>query len=100
MYDLLGFNAPEKLQEAMKDSKNAHAGGVKLSYEVINEYAGDFILVNGSLDDFGDSNVWKSLPTVKKNRVISAPSNMFWFNDIISMNAQIDLILDSMLEIE
>jgi len=100
MYDLLGFNAPEKLQEAMKDSKNAHAGGVKLSYEAINQYAGDFILVNGSLDDFGDNNVWKRLPAVKKNRVISAPSNMFWFNDIISMNAQIDLILDSMLESE
>lgn len=43
MYDLLGFKAPEKLQEAMKDSKNAKAGGVKLSYEVIDEYAGDFI---------------------------------------------------------
>lgn len=100
MYDLLGFNAPEKIQEAMKDSKNAHVGRVMLSYEVINEYAGDYILVNGSLDDFGDNNVWKSLPAVKENRVISAPSNMFWFNDTISMNAQIDLILGSILEIE
>ncbi|MBU5426864.1 AraC family transcriptional regulator [Tissierella pigra] len=100
MYDLLGFNIPEKLQEAMKDSKNAHAGGVKLSYEVINEYAGDFILVNGALGDFGNNNVWNSVPAVKGDRVISAPSNMFWFNDIISMNAQIDLILNAILEIE
>lgn len=94
MYDLLGFKAPEKLQEAMKDSKNAKAGGVKLSYEVIDEYAGDFILVNGSMGDFGDNELWKNLPAVKENRVISAPVNMFWFNDIISMNAQVDLILD------
>jgi iron complex transport system substrate-binding protein len=98
MYDLLGFKAPEKLQEAMKDSKNAQAGGVKLSYEVINEYAGDFILVNGTMGDFGDNDIWKNLPAVKEDRVISAPVNMFWFNDIISMNAQVDLILDSILE--
>lgn len=51
-------------------------------------------IVNGSMGDFGDNELWKNLPAVKENRVISAPVNMFWFNDIISMNAQVDLILD------
>lgn len=98
VYDLLGFKAPEKIQEEMKKSENAKQGSVKVSYEAINQYAGDFILVNGSLDDFGSNEVWKSVPAVKENRVISAPVNLFWFNDIISMNTQIDLITDSIFK--
>lgn len=97
VYDLLGFKAPEKLQEAMNDSQTAEKGSVELSYEVINEYASDYILRNGPLGGLENSDVWKSLPAVKENHIIEAPSNLFWFNDIISMNAQVDLILDSIL---
>ncbi|BCJ93228.1 hypothetical protein acsn021_07970 [Anaerocolumna cellulosilytica] len=97
IYDLLDFKVPDKLQEAMSDSKYAKNGSVELSYEVINEYAGDYILVNGSLGELENNEIWKNLPAVKENQLIEAPTNMFWFNDILTMNAQLDLVLDSML---
>lgn len=93
LYEQLELKVPEKLQETMKDHYDD--GAVDLSFEVINDYTSDYILVNGTLDNFENSEVWKTLPAVKENHIIVAPSNMFWFNDILTMNAQIDLILDS-----
>lgn len=97
MYDLLGFKMPEKIEEASKDKKNQVGGGMKLSYEVMSEYAGDVILINGDLGGFGENAVWKNLPAVKDGKVIYAPSNMFWFNDILSMNGQVDLIMEKLI---
>jgi len=71
---------------------------VELSSEVLNEYASDYILMNGLLSGFEESDIWKNLPAVKENHVIKVPSNLFWYNDIISMNTQVDLILDAILE--
>jgi len=96
LYEQLEFKVPEKLQEAIKD--HYEDGAVDLSFEVISEYNSDYILVNGTLDNFENSEVWKTLPAVKENHIIVAPSNMFWYNDILTMNAQIDLILDSILD--
>lgn len=70
---------------------------MKLSYEVMSEYAGDVILINGDLGGFGENAVWKNLPAVKDGKVIYAPSNMFWFNDILSMNGQVDLIMEKLI---
>lgn len=95
MYDLLGFKMPPKIEEASKDTKNS-SGGLKLSYEVMDEYTGDVILINGDLGEFGNNNIWKNQTAVKEGNVIYAPSNMFWFNDILSMNGQVDLIIDNL----
>ncbi len=98
MYDTLGFTLPEKLAEDAKNPANDKPASVKVSYEVMDQYAGDVLVVNGDLGNFADSTVWKNLPAVKSGLVVNAPSNMFWFNDIISLNGQVDLIVDSLIK--
>jgi iron complex transport system substrate-binding protein len=93
VYDMLGLSAPTKLRETFENEES-----VDLSYEVIHEYMGDFILLNAGADTLIDNEMWENLPAVKEGRVIQASSDMFWFNDIISLSAQIDVITNSMLE--
>lgn len=92
VYNMLGLSAPEKLTKAFKDET------IDLSYEVLPEYMGDFILLNTGKDRLADNKVWENLPAVKEGRLIQASSDMFWFNDILSLSAQIDIITTSMLE--
>lgn len=92
VYDMLGLSAPEKLSKAFKD------GAVDLSYEVLPEYMGDYILLNTGKQRLADNKVWENLPAVKEGRLIQASSDMFWFNDILSLSAQIDIITNKMLE--
>lgn len=90
---MLGLSAPEKLNDAFKDKTS-----IDISYEVLPEYMGDYILLNTGKDKLIDNKVWEHIPAVKEGRLIQASSNMFWFNDILSLSKQIDIIANSMLE--
>lgn len=92
VYNMLGLSVPEKLSKAFKDS------AVDLSYEVLPEYMGDYILLNTGKERLAQNKVWENLPAVKEGRLIQASSDMFWFNDILSLSAQIDIITNKMLE--
>lgn len=97
VYDFIGFTAPEKLQaifetEAFKTTQHAD-----LSFETMPEYIGDFILLDTTANALSDNAVWNNLPAVKEGRLIQASSNMFWFNDIISMSTQLDIITNAVL---
>ncbi|MBE5976955.1 ABC transporter substrate-binding protein [Lacrimispora xylanisolvens] len=93
VYNMLGLSAPEKLNEAFKDKTS-----IDISYEVLPEYMGDYILLNTGKDKLVDNKVWENISAVKEGRLIQASSNMFWFNDILSLSKQIDIIANSMLE--
>ena len=93
VYDMLGLSGPAKLMESFGNEFS-----VDLSFEVIHEYLGDFVLLNAGADTLIDNEMWGNLPAVKEGRVIQASSDMFWFNDILSLSAQIDVITNSMLD--
>jgi len=95
LYQALGLKAPEKVE------KDAFGTGYKaISAEVIPEYAGDFIFLgdggNNPDTSFMESDVWKNIPAVKENRVISFDSKSFYFNDPISLEKELDYIVEQL----
>lgn len=97
VYDFIGFSAPEKLQAVFETEEFKTTQSVDLSFEAMPEYIGDYILLNTSADALSGNPVWNNLPAVKEGRLIQASSNMFWFNDIISMSTQLDIITNAVL---
>lgn len=97
VYDFIGFSVPEKLQAAFETDEFKKTQSMDLSFEAMPEYIGDYILLDNSADALADNPVWNNLPAVKEGRLIQASSNMFWFNDIISMSTQLDIITNAVL---
>ncbi|HEY2491810.1 MAG TPA: hypothetical protein VGI33_02630 [Paenibacillus sp.] len=89
IYQHLKLHPPLKQKPEMIGKKSS----VKVSFEVVGDYAGDYIFL-----DQGDmisevwgsqEGVWKSLDAVKNNRVFKLDSDLFWGNDPISLKLQI-----------
>ncbi|WP_241154365.1 iron-hydroxamate ABC transporter substrate-binding protein [Staphylospora marina] len=91
IYQALGLKAPKKLEEDVFGQ-----GWKAISAEMIPQYAGDYIFVGKSADTnnaFMETNVWKNLPAVKNNRVIEFDSKSFYFNDPISLEKELEIIV-------
>lgn len=97
LYNDLGFKAPERVQKELIDAKVIFA---PIAMEVVPEYAGDRIfLLQWQAEDLTnqlkDSSVWKNLDAVKNNKVYEVDSDVFRAFDFISLDKQIDIIVDS-----
>ncbi|WP_163100666.1 iron-hydroxamate ABC transporter substrate-binding protein [Peribacillus alkalitolerans] len=96
IYQALGLKAPEKLEQ------DVFATGWKaISAEVIPQYAGDYIFVgdgggNAANNSFMETDVWKGIPAVQKNQVIQFDSASFYFNDPISLEKELDFIVENL----
>ncbi|WP_341299297.1 ABC transporter substrate-binding protein [Lysinibacillus sp. FSL H8-0500] len=94
IYKHLQLKPPAK-QEKEMIGKEAYR---QISYEVIPEYAGDYIFIDqGDLisEVWGESEgLWKSLDAVKNNRVFKLDPDLFWGNDPISLELQIKEIVN------
>lgn len=70
-----------------------------ISTEVIPDYAGDYIFLSVGAElgegPFMKTELWKQIPAVQKNNVIQFESESFWFNDAISLENQLEFIVDS-----
>lgn len=98
LYQALKLKAPEKvIQDAMGPGYHA------ISAEVIPEYAGDYIILSESGSEnpdttFKETNVWKNIPAVKNNKVISIDSKSFWFNDPITVEKELEFFKEQLLK--
>lgn len=95
IYQALGIKAPEKVEA------EAFGPGYKaISAEAIPEYAGDYIFVgegaNVSSSTFMETDLWKNIPAVKAGNVIPFDSDSFYFNDPISIEKELDFIVDAL----
>ncbi|MCI2254269.1 iron-hydroxamate ABC transporter substrate-binding protein [Domibacillus sp. PGB-M46] len=95
IYQALGMKAPEKVEA------EAFGPGYKaISAEAIPEYAGDYIFVgegaNVSSSTFMETELWKNIPAVKAGNVITFDSDSFYFNDPISVEKELDFIVDAL----
>ena len=94
IYKHLQLKPPAK-QEKEMIGKEAYR---QISYEVIPEYAGNYIFIDqGDLisEIWGESEgLWKSLDAVKNNRVFKLDPDLFWGNDPISLELQIKEIVN------
>lgn len=95
MYQALGIKAPEKVKA------DVFGPGYKaISPEVIPEYAADYIFVGAGEKDadpsFTETSVWKELPAVKNGNVFKFDSESFWFNDAITLENQLEFVVNSL----
>lgn len=102
IYQALGLKATPMLQ---KEAIDSGAGFASLSLENLPDFAGDYIFTSpwGGDDDKDGSTVynsslWKDLPAVKTNHVYRIDPIAYYFNDPISMNAQLDYIVKSLTQ--
>lgn len=95
-YGPLGLKAPERVQTDIID-KDSYRESV--SFEVLAEYSGDFIIRNSyeGMDDFSENEIWNSLPAIKNNRLILMEFGLSFYTDIYSTNAQIDFLTEALI---
>lgn len=96
IYQYLGLLAPDRIQTEVIDKEDTNF--IDIGYEMLNQYVGDYIFSNEDITGLNEDTMWTSLPAVKEGRLIIASSGMFWFSDITSMNAQLDFIVESLLD--
>ncbi len=87
LYQAMKLKMPEKVKE-----KALKAGYYAVSQEVIPEFAGDYMIIskNSEMDNsYQNSEIYKSIPAVKKNRVYVANAEEFYFNDPLTLEYQL-----------
>ncbi|MFF2480650.1 ABC transporter substrate-binding protein [Paenibacillus sp. NPDC058071] len=100
IYGEFHLKAPEIIQ---KEAIDSGAGYASLSMEKLPEFAGDYIFTSpwtgdaSQQEDMYETNVWKSLPAVKNNRVYQLDPKYSNYSDPVSLEAHLDLVLKSLL---
>lgn len=95
IYNELGFLAPERIMTEVINAEGVSF--IDLSYELLEKYSADYIFSDENIKELADNQVFNSLSAVKEGRLIETNSGMFWFSDITSMNAQLDFIVNNIL---
>ncbi|WP_051003935.1 AraC family transcriptional regulator [Gottschalkia acidurici] len=94
LYGEFQLKASKIIQEATMDKKEGYA---LLSLEKLPEYAGDYIFVAENLEEeIRENDLWKSLPAVKNNRVFTIDDDIWYFNDPVSLDKQLELIVKNL----
>jgi len=98
IYQYLGMKAPEIVQQKIETSKN-DATSMDVSYEVLTQYAGDYVFRSAfeGMEDLSDNQIWNNIPAVKDGRLIDMSFGLFFYNDIFSLDKQLDFVVDSLL---
>ena len=96
IYKHLGLNSPKRIKDEVFDKDGVSY--IDISYETLQDYAGDYIFSDEQIEKMKGNNIWESVPTVKNGNVVQVESGMFWFSDIQSFNAQLDVIVNGLLE--
>ncbi|MGN4126983.1 ABC transporter substrate-binding protein [Lysinibacillus sphaericus] len=99
MYGEFGLKAPNLIQQEAIDLKS---GWVSFSLEKLPEFAGDYIFVedNADFEKTTSSILWRDLPAIKNKRVFIMDEYDSFFSDPISLDKQLEFIVDSILERE
>jgi iron complex transport system substrate-binding protein len=104
LYNSLQLSAPEIVKQEILDKEQYR----NISMEVLPEYAGDYIFLTVYAADGGDkksaeiqsSEIWKSLPAYKNNRIITLNIDEMAAGDPISMMKQMDIQVESLLALK
>ncbi|WP_374963905.1 ABC transporter substrate-binding protein [Lysinibacillus sp. RS5] len=97
IYKQLQLKAPQNIQKELIETGETFK---QVSYEVLPEYAGDYIFLdesNGAELNREDS-LWKSMDAVKNNNVFYLDAKRFWPFDPIAVLAQVEEVTNMLLE--
>ena len=81
-----------KMPEKVKEKAPLKPGTMRFRQEVIPEFAGDYMIIskNSEMDNsYQNSEIYKSIPAVKKHRVFEANAEEFYFNDPLTLEYQL-----------
>ena len=96
LYQEMKLKMPEKVvADVLKP------GYFALSLEVLPDYAGDYMIFcedNGKKSEFFETETFKNMTSAKNGHVFLADSNIFLFNDPISLDYELDFIKKNFLK--
>jgi ABC-type Fe3+-hydroxamate transport system substrate-binding protein len=95
LYQELGMTRNEKCQ-SLYESGEWYAA---VSLETLPDFCGDYIIVYGEQNPFIGNAIYDNLEAVKAGRVILVDEYLVNFNDIISVKAQTDYLVEKLLEV-
>jgi len=96
VYNELQMNAPTKVQTDIIDTDKYWG---EISMEVLAAYVGDYVISLGDTEVPTDNKIWKSVPAVQHNRILTVDNSLSWSTDIMTSSALIDYIVNQMLEL-
>ncbi|WP_188889475.1 AraC family transcriptional regulator [Paenibacillus radicis (ex Gao et al. 2016)] len=96
VYNQLQMQAPSKVKTDIIDT-DKYWGDI--SMEVLGAYIGDYLLSIGDTVVPVDNEVWKSLPAVQNNRIVTVGTSLSWSTDIMTSSALIDHIVNKLVEL-
>ncbi|MCH5461592.1 ABC transporter substrate-binding protein [Lactobacillus sp. LC28-10] len=97
----LGFQLPKNIQQISNG-----AGYQQVSLESLNKYSADWLFFTNTtqtkkgeaaVSDLKSNTVWKSLPAVKAEHVVSLPFNKMYYFDPTAVYQQMTLITNQMI---
>ncbi|HJF31619.1 MAG TPA: ABC transporter substrate-binding protein [Sporosarcina psychrophila] len=96
IYKHLQLTPPERIKTELIDAGETYK---QVSFEVLTDYAGDYIFFDqshgGTLDK--EDPVWESVEAVKKNNVFYLDGKRFWPYDPIAVLAQAEEVADMLV---
>ncbi|WP_438492235.1 AraC family transcriptional regulator [Paenibacillus sp. IHBB 3054] len=94
VYNELQMQAPSKVQTDIIDADKYWG---EISMEALPAYMGDYLIALGDTEVPTDNAIWKSLPAVQHNRIVTVGSSLSWSTDIMTSSALIDHIVNQLL---
>ncbi|MDK8182378.1 AraC family transcriptional regulator [Paenibacillus sp. UMB4589-SE434] len=96
LYQALQLQAPSLQRKELSEVSLS----IEIAYSMLPKYAGDhiFISIYGDSSTLIDSEVWRSLPAVRKGCVYFCNPYRFSFEDPYSLDEQLQVIVDSLLK--
>lgn len=96
LYQAMGLKMPEKVQKEALET-----GYKSLSIEVLPEYTGDYLVISKREDSnpsFMETETYRNIPAVQKGQVFEANAEVFYFNDPITLDYQLNFFQEHFLE--
>ncbi|PPA71759.1 ABC transporter substrate-binding protein [Jeotgalibacillus proteolyticus] len=98
LYQEMKLSMPEKVEELALES-----GVYTLSYELIPEFAGDYVVLSKNADvdnSFMETDTWKNIPAVQQDRVIEINTKASTYSDPITLEHLLETFEKAFLESE
>lgn len=102
VYALFGMPMPQGVQQ-LKSQAGASGSISNVSFEVIPELCGDYILLNQSdpalIRQLDENPIWQSIPAAQKGNILVVEPGKVYFPDIITDIYKLEVISEGLLEL-
>jgi iron complex transport system substrate-binding protein len=99
VYTLFGMPMPESAKE-LRSQENSTG---RVSFEMVPELCGDYILLNQSeptlIKQLDENAIWQSIPAVQKGNVFFVEPGKVYFPDIITDTYKLEVIAEALLKL-